>query len=225
MSDADRPRSLAAVAARTALAVVLFVAVVALLARTVDATSWLTADGLRGAVGADHWYGPLCYVSTIVGGMFLPIPKVVLLGLGGALFGPWYGFAYAWAGQVLGMTALFLVARSGLRALARRVLHEHVEAARRIDAQLERRGVQVVAALRLFYFMGTPISVILSTTRLRLVHFMLGTAIGVVPAIAVAVASGDAVASGTTALGAAVIGTGIVLVVGVGTLVRRRFAL
>jgi uncharacterized membrane protein YdjX (TVP38/TMEM64 family) len=225
VSDAERPTSLATVVARTAVVAVLFVAGVMLLARTVDATSWLTADGLRDAVGAEEWYGPLCYVSTIVGGMFLPIPKVVLLGLGGVLFGPWYGFAYAWAGQVLGMTALFLVARSGLRALARRLVHEHVDAAQRIDAQLERRGIEVVAALRLFYFMGTPISIMLSTTRLRLAHFMLGTAIGVVPAIAVAVASGDAVASGTTALGAAVIGTGIVLVVGVGTVVRRRFAL
>ncbi len=225
MSDADSPTSFAAVVARTAVVAVLLVAGVTLLARTVDATSWLTADGLRDAVGADEWYGPLCYVSTIVGGMFLPIPKVVLLGLGGVLFGPWYGFAYAWTGQVLGMTALFLVARSGLRALARRLVHEHVDAAQRIDAQLERRGIEVVAALRLFYFMGTPISIMLSTTRLRLADFMLGTAIGVVPAIAVAVASGDAVASGTTAFGAAVIGTGIVLVVGVGTVVRRRFAL
>lgn len=225
MNDADRPVPLAGVVRRTAVVTVLFVAGVTLLARTVDATSWLTADGLRDAVGADEWYGPLCYVSTIVGGMFLPIPKVVLLGLGGALFGPWYGFAYAWAGQVLGMSALFVVARSGLRALARRIVHEHVEAARRIDAQLEHRGVEVVAALRLFYFMGTPISIMLSTTRLRLRQFMLGTAIGVVPAIAVAVASGDAVATGTTALSAAVIGTGIVLVVGLGTIVRRRFAL
>jgi len=221
----EHPAPIAAVVRRTVVVTMLFVAGVTVLARTVDATSWLTADGLRGAVGADEWYGPLCYISTIVGGMFLPIPKVVLLGLGGALFGPWYGFAYAWAGQVLGMSALFLVARSGLQALARRFVHEHVEAARRIDAQLEHRGVQVVAALRLFYFMGTPISIMLSTTRLRLRHFVVGTAIGVVPAVAVAVASGDAVASGTTAVGAAVIGLGIVLVVGVGTIVRRRFAL
>src|SRR5215472_10342312 len=107
----EQAAPIAALVRRTAIVNMLFVAGVTVLARTVDATSWLTADGLRGAVGADEWYGPLCYISTIVGGMFLPIPKVVLLGLGGALFGPWYGFAYAWAGQVLGMSALFLVAR------------------------------------------------------------------------------------------------------------------
>jgi uncharacterized membrane protein YdjX (TVP38/TMEM64 family) len=195
------------------------------LARTVDATRWLTASGLRAAVGADEWYGPFSYVSTIVAGMFLPIPKLVLLGLGGVLFGPWYGFAYAWLGQILGMTVLFVIARSGFRGLARRLVHEHVDAARRIDAHLEDRGVSAVAALRLFYFMGTPLSIMLSTTRLPLRDFVAGTAIGVVPAVALAVASGDAVASGATAVTAAVMGVSLVLVVGLGTLVRRRFGI
>jgi len=127
---------------RATIAGVALVVAGVVLAQTVDATRWLTADGLRAAVGADEWYGPLCYVSAIVGGMFLPIPKVVLLGLGGALFGPWYGFAYAWLGQILGMTVFFVVARSGFQAVARRLVHEHVEAARRLDAHLEHRGAR-----------------------------------------------------------------------------------
>lgn len=210
---------------RAIVAGVALIAAGVVLARTVDATRWLTADGLRAAVGVGEWYGPLSYVSTIVASMFLPIPKLVLLGLAGVLFGPWYGFAYAWLGQILGMTVLFVVARSGFRALARRLVHQHVEAARRIDAHLEDRGVSVVAALRLFYFMGTPLSIMLSTTRLRLRHFVAGTAIGVVPAVALAVASADAVASGATAVTAAVIGVSLVLVVGLGTVVRRRFGI
>ena len=62
---------------RATIAGVALVVAGVVLAQTVDATRWLTADGLRAAVGADEWYGPLCYVSAIVGGMFLPIPKVV----------------------------------------------------------------------------------------------------------------------------------------------------
>jgi uncharacterized membrane protein YdjX (TVP38/TMEM64 family) len=204
---------------------VVLIAALVVLARTVDAPRWLTAEGLRATVGADEWYGPLGYVATIVGGMFLPIPKLVLLGLGGVLFGPWYGFVYAWLGQITAMTVWFVAARSGFRELARRVVHQHVEAARRIDGHLEHRGVAVVAALRLFYFLGTPLSIMLSTTRLRLRDFVAGTAIGVIPAVAVAVASGDAVASGATGFTAAVIGIGILLVVGLGTVVRRRFGL
>jgi uncharacterized membrane protein YdjX (TVP38/TMEM64 family) len=210
---------------RAVLVGVAVLAATVVLARTVDATTWLSADGLRAAIGADRWYGPLCYVSTIVGGMFLPIPKVVLLGLGGALFGPWYGFVYAWLGQILGMTVLFVVARSGFQALARGLVHQHVEAARRVDAHLEHRGVWTVAALRLFYFMGTPLSIMLSTTQVRVGHFVAGTAIGVIPAVALAVASGDAVASGATGFTAAVIGAGLVLVIGLGTVVRRRLGL
>ena len=210
---------------RAVVAALALTAAGAALAWTVDARQWVTAEGLRAAVGAEEWYGPLCYVSVIVGGMFLPVPKLVLLGLGGVLFGPWYGFTYAWLGQILGMTVLFVVVRSGFQALARRLVHQHVAAARRIDAHLEHRGVSLVAALRLFYFMGTPLSIMLATTRLRLRHFVAGTAIGVIPAVALAVASGDAVASGATGFTAAVIGVCLVLVVGLGTVVRRRFGL
>jgi uncharacterized membrane protein YdjX (TVP38/TMEM64 family) len=198
---------------------------VVVLGRAMDATTWLTADGLRAAVGADAWYGPVGYVAAIVASMFSPLPKVVLLGLGGVLFGPWAGFLYAWMGQILGMTALFVLARSGLRDVARRLVHENVDVARRLDRRLADGGMRTVAMLRLLYFMGTPISVALATTRLRLRDFVLGTAIGVVPAVVLAVASGDAVASGAPALGAAAIGLGVVLVVGAGTLVRRRIGL
>jgi uncharacterized membrane protein YdjX (TVP38/TMEM64 family) len=146
----------------------------------------------------------------------------VLLGLGGVLFGPVYGFLWAWLGQVLGMSTLFVVARVGLRDVARRLVHEHSGAIRRLELRLERQGIQVVAAIRLFYFMGTPISIMLSTTKLRLRDFVIGTAIGVIPAIALAVLSADAIASGATAIEAALIGVGIVLVFGLGTIVRRR---
>jgi uncharacterized membrane protein YdjX (TVP38/TMEM64 family) len=207
---------------RTWGAVIVVGAALALLAHSIDATSWLTADGLRAAVRAEEWYGPVGYVSVIVIGMFLPIPKAVLLALGGVLFGPAYGFVWAWTGQVLGMTALFLAARTSLRPLARRLVREHSGAVRRLELRLEHQGVQVVAALRLFYFMGTPISIMLSTTRLRLRDFMIGTGIGVVPAVALMVLSADAVASGATAFEAAIIGLAIVLVFGLGTLVRRR---
>ena len=93
------------------------------------------------------------------------------------------------------------------------------------DRHLEHHGLATVALLRLFYFMGSPLTVMLSATQLRLWHFMAGTALGVIPAIALAVASADAASSGTTGIGAAVIGVGILLVLGVGTLVRRRFGL
>jgi len=221
----ERREALLALVARAAAVVVLVASGAALLGRSVDLAAWLTADGLRTAVGADRWYGPVGYLSAVVGAMFLPIPKIVLLGLGGALFGPWYGFAYAWTGQVVGMTVLFLVARTGLRAITRRIVHEHVHLARRLDRRVEVAGLRTVAMLRLLYFMGTPISIALSTTRLRVRDFVAGTAVGVVPVVALAVVSGDAVASGATALGAAGIGLGVVVVVAGGMMVRRRLGM
>jgi uncharacterized membrane protein YdjX (TVP38/TMEM64 family) len=86
-------------------------------------------------------------------------------------------------------------------------------------------GLRTVAMLRLLYFMGTPISIALSTTRIRLRDFVAGTGVGVVPLVALAVVSGDAVASGAAGLGAAGIGLGIVVVVAGGIAVRRRLGL
>jgi uncharacterized membrane protein YdjX (TVP38/TMEM64 family) len=209
---------------RSVAVVVVVAAVVAVVGGSVDPTAWLTADGLRAVVGAE-WYAPIAYVAVIVAVMFLPAPKIILLGLAGVLFGPWQGFLYAWIGQILGMTALFLAARASLRPAAQRLMHEHLAAARNIDGHLETHGFATVALLRLFYFMGSPLTVMLSATKLRLLHFMAGTAVGVIPAIGLAVASADAATSGTTGIGAAIIGLGIVLVLGVGTVVRRRFGL
>jgi uncharacterized membrane protein YdjX (TVP38/TMEM64 family) len=123
------------------------------------------------------------------------------------------------------MTVLFLVARTGLRTITRRIVHEHVHLAQRLDRHVEVAGLRTVAMLRLLYFMGTPISIALSTTRLRLRDFIAGTGIGVVPVVALAVASGDALTSGATALGAAGIGLGVVVVVAGGMMVRRRLGM
>lgn len=227
MSDADPARAarlLPPVVQALLVGVLLSGAVVALTSR-VDPAAWLTADGLRAALGVGTWYAPLGYVATLVAGIFLPVPKIVLLGLAGVLFGPWQGFVWAWTGQTLGMTAMFLVARSGLRGLARQLLHDRFAHVRRLDAQIATHGMRVVALLRLFYFMGTPLTVMLSTTRVRLGQYVAGTALGVIPAVALAVVSGDAVATGVTAVEAAVIGVAILLVIGVGTVVRRRFGI
>ena len=223
--EATQAEPVAPLVWRTLLVGAALVAVGMLAAGEVDPTAWLTADGLRAAVGADQWYGPVGYIAVIVVGMFLPVPKAVLLALGGVLFGPLYGFAYAWTGQVLAMTVMFVVARTSLRRLARRLVHEHSGFVRRLEGPLEHHGIQVVAALRLFYFMGTPLTIMLSTTQLRLRDFVAGTGIGVVPAVGLMVLSADAVTSGPTAIEAALIGVAIVLVFGLGTLVRRRLGI
>lgn len=213
----------AGVVARAVAVLAVVGTVVVLAGGNVDTARLLTAEGLRDTIGADEWYGPIGYVAVFVAVMFLPVPKAVVAGLAGVLFGPAYGFAWAWVGQIVAMTVMFLVARTGLRDLTRRFVPEDASLVRRLDARLEHHGVRVVAGLRLFYFMGTPMTVVLATTHLRLRDFVIGTAIGVIPAIALMVLSADAVTSGkTTAIEAAVIGVAVVLVFGLGTLVRRR---
>ena len=217
--------AVAPIVGRTIVAVVVVALALSALSGRVDPTTWLTADGLRAVVHADEWYGPIVYVGVIIAAMFSPIPKAVVLALGGVLFGPLYGFLWAWTGQVVAMTVMFLVARTSLRRLARRLVLEHSGFVRRLETPLERHGIQAVAALRLFYFMGTPLTIMLSTTKLRVRDFMIGTTIGVIPAVALMVLSADAVMSGPTAIEAALIGAAIVLVFGLGTLVRRRVGL
>jgi uncharacterized membrane protein YdjX (TVP38/TMEM64 family) len=228
VSASDRAaerEAIAPIVGRTIVAVVVVGLALSAFSGRVDPTKWLTADGLRAAVHAEEWYGPLVYIGVIVAAMFSPIPKAVVLALGGVLFGPVYGFLWAWTGQVVAMTVMFLVARTSLRKLARRLVLEHSGFVRRLETPLERHGIQAVAALRLFYFMGTPLTIMLSTTKLRLLDFVAGTALGVIPAVVLMVLSADALASGPTAIEAALIGAAVVLVFGLGTLVRRRVGL
>ncbi|MFD0330853.1 TVP38/TMEM64 family protein [Streptacidiphilus monticola] len=123
------------------------------------------------------------------------LPKPLMAAVGGALFGFLPGLLLSVAGTVAGSALAFAVARSlgreGLRPLLERNRWgRHWE---RMDAQLTHRPFRTVLVLRAVPFVpfqAITFGAALSGIRQR--HFLAGTALGVVPALAVGTAAGAA---------------------------------
>lgn len=108
--------------------------------------------------------------------------------LGGAVFGAVLGGALAVTGATTGATALFLAARGTLgTVLARR----HGALLARVQPRLRRDGFFAVLTLRLLPFVPFwLVNLACGMVGLRLVPFLLGTALGIVPAATVLASAG-----------------------------------
>lgn len=108
--------------------------------------------------------------------------------LGGAVFGSVLGGALAVTGATAGAAVLFLAARSTLgAALARR----HGALLARVQPRLERDGFFAVLALRLLPFVPFwLVNLACGLVGLRLAPFLLGTALGIMPAATVLASAG-----------------------------------
>lgn len=190
------------------------------LAGVVAAIRWLnlwdhlSVDSMRALVDAWGPLGPLVFVSVFVAGFFIPGPEILLVAVGGVLFGPTRGFVYAWLASVLGTAATFLLVRYVAQAWAQRALSERFPRLRALDHRLERHGVAMVVLLRLLLFLAPPLNWALGASRVRLHDFVLGTAIGVLPGIGLTVVLADRItAAGSAAdlLDWSVLGPGLAL--------------
>jgi phospholipase D1/2 len=153
--------------------------------------AWLSVEGMRRAVEAAGPLGPLVFIAVFVAGFFIPGPEILFAALGGVLFGTVAGFAYAYVACLVGTTATFLIVRYTAQEWAQRALRDRFEWVRALDDRLAHRGVGTVLGLRLVLFLAPPLNWTLGATRVRTSHYVLGTAIGIVPGLAIAVYLGD----------------------------------
>jgi uncharacterized membrane protein YdjX (TVP38/TMEM64 family) len=152
-----------------------------------------------GEVGVAAWrariesagtLAPLAFMGFFVAGFFVPLPQVVLVALGGAMFGAALGFAYSWTASVVGTWLVFTVVRHLLASLGDR---GRIRLPPTVDARLAAHGFTTVVALRLVLLLAPPLSWALAVTRVRTRDFVLGTAVGIVPVVGLVSYFGDAV--------------------------------
>ncbi len=213
-------------AARSIVAVVVLVAVV-------TAIVWsgvfddLSVEGLRTRIESYGTLAPLVFIGFVVAGLFMPGPELLLIGLGGAIFGAVEGFFYGWIAALIGTTVSFLLVRQAVGPYVHRADGVRFRRLRAIDERLMQRGFATVLVLRLILGMAPPLTWALGATRVRWRDYLLGTAVGVTPGIGLGAYLGDAITdAGSWAalltpqvlLPAAVVAVGIVL----GTIVTRR---
>jgi len=187
------------------------------------------ALGLTGKAGVEHWLelakGPWALpaaVAAFAALAFLGAPQVVLIAAAAVVFGPWRGSLYSWIGTfVSALIGFELGALFGGRLI--RDLRSPGLA--RFIALIGQNGFMASLIIRLVP--AAPFIVVnmaAGVAKVRRADFALGTAIGIVPKIALTAFAGGAVTAAFHGGGLAefaLVGAAVVLWVGSAWLARR----
>jgi uncharacterized membrane protein YdjX (TVP38/TMEM64 family) len=159
----------------------------------------LPALGVDGGVAARHWLalarGPWALPAVILafaGLAFLGVPQVVLIAAAVAAFGPWTGLAYSWTGTMVSAVVGFGLGRGfGARLIA------GWPGAQRFADLIGRNGFMASLVVRLVPFAPfVLVNITAGVTSMSAVAFASGTAIGILPKIAVIAFAGHSVMAG-----------------------------
>lgn len=137
-------------------------------------------EGIRAGVRAAGWAGPAGYAALYAALTLTPAPATVLSVGAGVLFGIPGGLAVVMAGAVVGAAGAFGLSRALGRQAVQRVDSDRL---RRLDALVTRRGLLAVIGVRLFPLLPFgPLNYACGLTGVRPRDYLLGTAIGILPA-------------------------------------------
>ena len=130
-------------------------------------------------------------VAAFAGLAFIGVPQIVLIAAAVVAFGPWLGSAYSWVGTLVSALVGFYLGRSaGARVLER----FSGEGVRRFMRLVGENGFLASLIVRLVP--SAPFIVVnmaAGVTPMRARHFAAGTAIGIVPKIALTAFAGASV--------------------------------
>jgi uncharacterized membrane protein YdjX (TVP38/TMEM64 family) len=120
--------------------------------------------------------------------IMFPRPLITLFGV--IAFGPWLGFAYAMAGNLLTAFLSFVVGKYLDRNTVRKLAGPSLN---RISAVLRQRGIVAMTALRLVPLAPFAVpGIVAGAAHIKLWHFMAGSALGLLPGVLATTVFGDA---------------------------------
>jgi uncharacterized membrane protein YdjX (TVP38/TMEM64 family) len=157
------------------------------------------AMGFGGQAAVERWMGaasgPWALPAAVAGFAllaFIGVPQFMLIAAAVVAFGPWRGFAYSWTGTMASSLIGFYLGRlAGARTLER----FSGAGVRRFMDRVGRNGF--VASLLVRLAPSAPFIVVnmaAGVTPMRAVDFAAGTAIGIVPKIALTAFAGASIA-------------------------------
>jgi len=210
------------------LAGILIVAAVVFLLSRLELTRYVGLSGMKSLLSRVSPYEPLAFVGFCIAAMFLRLPVIFVIALGGAFFGVLRGLLYGWIGTVLGAFGTFLLARYALKEFFQRNVSQRLPWLSKLDERLAENGLQTILLLRFFLFMTPPTNWIIGVSRLRFRDYAIGTMIGPVPLMVLLNYWGSQVATADSLWVLAqpqilLPGLLVLLLVGGGGLLGRRF--
>ncbi len=176
---------------------------------------------LRAVVrGAGIW-APVVFVAVYSALALLPVPKNVLTALGASLFGLAGGALLSWAAALAGACLAFAVGRALGRDAVNRLVRGRLG---QVDATLRGHGVTAVLLARLVPILPfTAINYGSGVSAVAFSHYLLGSAVGMIPGTIAYAVLGAYSGTNPWAVGAAAAAL-VLLVVRGGTLARRAAA-
>lgn len=150
------------------------------------AASWIFAvhgapdlDGVRNAVAVAGPWAPVVFVATFASLTLVAAPRNVLTTIGATLFGVAGGIALAWLAALLGAVVAFGIGRWLGRDAVERLTRGRL---RRVAATLRDHDTESVLMARLMPVVPfTAVNYAAGVLGIRFSHFVIGTAVGIVP--------------------------------------------
>ncbi len=178
--DAETPRG----SAWRLVALALVLVGTFVIGHAAGASEHLSAEGLRRLVEGAGAAGVVGFVVLFVVGELVHVPGLVFVGAAVALWGPAHGGAIAGVGALLSLVTSFVV----VRAIGGTPLGAVKSGlARRVLRHLDLRPVTTVAVVRAVFILSPPITYALALSGIRFRDYFVGSAVGLVPPLTVAV--------------------------------------
>jgi uncharacterized membrane protein YdjX (TVP38/TMEM64 family) len=128
--------------------------------------------------GRSRW-APLLVLAAYTPACLIMFPRSLITLFSVLVFGPWLGFGYAMSGILMASLATYYAGRIFDRSTVRRLAGPTLN---RVSEKLSERGLLAMTAVRLVpvapFFV---VNMVAGAIRIKLWHFMLGTAIGMLP--------------------------------------------
>jgi uncharacterized membrane protein YdjX (TVP38/TMEM64 family) len=155
----------------------IFIAGAIFLVRFTPIKNYLTPQALGDFLETVGYWAPLIFIMIYATGVCLFLPGTLLTGLGGAIFGAYWGFVYVWFGAMAGASAAFFIGRTLGREFASSLIGDKLK---KYDDAIERNGFATVLYLRLVYFPFTPMNFGMGLTKVHFWDYFIGTGLGIV---------------------------------------------
>jgi len=135
------------------------------------------------------WWAPILVMLAYTPAALTMFPRPLITLFAVVAFGPWLGFLYAMLGIELAAWLTFVAGKRLDREAVRRVAGAKLND---IIQVLRRRGLLAITALRLVPLAPFAVEgIVAGAVRVKLWHFMLGTAIGILPGTLTSTVFGD----------------------------------
>jgi uncharacterized membrane protein YdjX (TVP38/TMEM64 family) len=173
---------------------------------------------VRRAVAASGAWGPVVYVVLHVLVTLVPVPKNLLAGIAGVLFGLTAGIALSWTASMVSALVGFYLARRLGRDAVEELTGPRVETVRRILREHGRLSVVIARLTPVVPFTVVNYAAGISPVTRR--DYLLGTAVGVLPGTVAYVAVGASAGRDARTVAVA-LGAGVLLLLATGVAARR----